>query len=124
MAKLNNEDSIHFPDSLRKETLILKRTVYGGGGIMPDYFVPLDTSFNSPYLTKIVAKGVVNEFASKYFEKHQDEMTKAYPYFELYNANFVMHEAGFQELIALATAEKFLLVKQNLINRSSSLKHN
>lgn len=105
-GELNNEDSIHFPDSLRKETLILKRTVYGGGGIMPDYFVPLDTSFNSPYLTKIVAKGVVNEFASKYFEKHKDEMTKAYPNFEPYNANFVIPEAGLQELIALATAEK------------------
>jgi carboxyl-terminal processing protease len=37
-------DSIHFPDSLQYTTLVNKRTVYGGGGIMPDYFVPVDTT--------------------------------------------------------------------------------
>ena len=42
-------DSIHFPDSLKAKTLKLGRTVYGGGGIMPDYFVPIDTTMYTNY---------------------------------------------------------------------------
>lgn len=105
-GELMTEDSIHFPDSLRYKTLILNRTVYGGGGIMPDYFVPMDTSINSKYLIKIVAKGVVNEFASKYFEVHQDEFKQAYPSFDEFNTKFFMTDAGLKELTDLATAEE------------------
>ena len=43
-GELFEADSIHFPDSLKYTTLVNKRTVYGGGGIMPDYFVPIDTT--------------------------------------------------------------------------------
>jgi len=105
-GELINEDSIHFPDSLRRETRILKRTVYGGGGIMPDYFVPMDTSFNSPYLTKIVAKGVVNEFATKYYEAHKDELKKAYPKFADFNAKFVLSDGALKEMTDMAASEK------------------
>lgn len=121
-GELINEDSTHFPDSLRKETLVLKRTVYGGGGIMPDYFVPMDTSFNSPYLTKIVAKGVVNEFASKYFEKHKAEMQQAYPSFDIYNAKFVLSDAVLQEMIDIATNEKVTFVQADFDKSKRFLK--
>ncbi len=49
-GEMMHADSIHFPDSLKYQTLVNKRTVYGGGGIMPDYFVPADTSRYTPYL--------------------------------------------------------------------------
>jgi carboxyl-terminal processing protease len=121
-GELINEDSIHFPDSLRKETLVLKRTVYGGGGIMPDYFVPMDTSFSSPYLTKIVAKGVVNEFASKYFEKHKVAMQQAYPSFDSYNQKFILSDAVLQEMIALATVEKVVFIQADFDKSKRFLK--
>ncbi len=121
-GELVSEDSIHFPDSLRYETLILKRTVYGGGGVMPDYFVPLDTMHTSKYLTKIVAKGVVNEFASKYFEKHKEELKKKYTSFEIYNADYEMPESALKELIDLATAEKIILNQEEFDQSKAFIK--
>ena len=58
-GELMHADSIHFPDSLKYQTKKLARTVYGGGGIMPDFFVPIDTTQYTDYHRNIVAKGVV-----------------------------------------------------------------
>ena len=52
-----SEDSIHFPDSLKFKTHRLARTVYGGGGIMPDYFVPIDTTLYTKYHRQLRDKG-------------------------------------------------------------------
>ncbi|HNP20397.1 MAG TPA: S41 family peptidase [Fulvivirga sp.] len=66
-------DSIKFNDSLKYKTLS-GRTVYGGGGIMPDYFVPLDTTSNSPYLNKLFASNSVQEFVFNYVNNHKKEL--------------------------------------------------
>jgi len=68
-------DSIHFADSLKYETKN-GRTVYGGGGIMPDYFVPLDTTGYSDYYSNITQKALVYHFAFDYTDKHRAELTK------------------------------------------------
>ncbi|WP_347839196.1 S41 family peptidase [uncultured Draconibacterium sp.] len=67
-------DSIHFADSLRYETKG-GRVVYGGGGIMPDFFVPVDTSGNSNYFDQIFRKGLIYSFAYAYADAHRDELT-------------------------------------------------
>ncbi len=77
-------DSIKLPDSLQVKTLQLGRTVYGGGGIMPDIFVPLDTSENSGMYKLINRKGIINDFAFEYLENHREELKSAYPNFEDY----------------------------------------
>ncbi|WP_346859149.1 S41 family peptidase [uncultured Draconibacterium sp.] len=69
------KDSIHFVDSLRYETKG-GRVVYGGGGIMPDFFVPADTTGNSEYFTSIFRKGLIYSFAYAYADSHRDELTK------------------------------------------------
>lgn len=112
-GELTSADSVHFPDSLRKETLVFHRTIYGGGGIMPDYFVPLDTTFSSKYLTKIIAKGVVNSFASKYFETHESQWKKDYPTFEKFKTGFNVSDAILTELTQMAEAEKIPLVQED-----------
>ncbi|MCX6320750.1 MAG: S41 family peptidase, partial [Bacteroidia bacterium] len=66
-------DSIHFSDSL-KFTTPGGRTVYGGGGIMPDKFVPVDTSGVSPYFLKV--RSLINRFALKYTEKNRELLKK------------------------------------------------
>ena len=66
-------DSIHFDDSL-KFTTPQGRTVYGGGGIMPDYFVPYDTSGITPFFLKINAAGLIYRFALSYSDTHRDEL--------------------------------------------------
>lgn len=67
-------DSIHFADSLRYETKG-GRIVYGGGGIMPDFFVPVDTTGNSDYYNQIFRKGLIYSFAYAYADSHRDELT-------------------------------------------------
>ncbi len=74
-------DSIKLPDSLKVKTLQLERTVYGGGGIMPDVFVPLDTSKNSSTYRKINRKGIINTFALDYVDQKRDELKMLYPDF-------------------------------------------
>ncbi len=67
-------DSIHFADSL-KFTTKGGRIVYGGGGIMPDFFVPVDTSGNSEYFNNIYRKGLVYTFAYAYADEHRKELS-------------------------------------------------
>ncbi len=68
-------DSIHFIDSLKYETKS-GRIVYGGGGIMPDFFVPIDTTGNSDYFTAIYRKGLIYTFAYSYADQHREELSK------------------------------------------------
>ena len=69
-GELLHQDSIHYADSLKYKT-VSGRTVYGGGGITPDIFVPIDTSYRSTYLNKVFYKGLVNDFAFSYADKHR-----------------------------------------------------
>ncbi len=80
-------DSIQFPDSLKYKT-DGGRTVYGGGGIMPDLFVPIDTAYNSKLYTNLVRKGALNRFTTDYGLKHRDEIKKQYGDFEHFNKDF------------------------------------
>ena len=82
-------DSIHFPDSLKYKT-DGGRTVYGGGGIMPDIFIPIDTSFNSKLYTNLVRKGALNRFTTDYGLKHRDDIKARYGDFEQFNKGFVV----------------------------------
>ncbi len=84
-------DSIHFPDSLKFKT-DGGRTVYGGGGIMPDLFIPVDTAYNSKLYTNLVRKGALNRFTTDYALKHRDEIKAQYGDFDNYNKNFVVGE--------------------------------
>ncbi|MGC4020603.1 MAG: S41 family peptidase [Cyclobacteriaceae bacterium] len=70
-----HSDSIHFNDSLKYHTLN-GRTVYGGGGIMPDYFVPLDTIHSSKYFNELFATNVIREFAFNYVEENKVQLEK------------------------------------------------
>jgi carboxyl-terminal processing protease len=67
-------DSIHFNDSLRYTTPG-GRTVYGGGGIMPDYFVPYDTAGITPFFIKINSAGLIYRYALSYSDQHREELS-------------------------------------------------
>lgn len=105
-GELTNADSIHFPDSLRFQTLKKGRTVYGGGGIMPDYFVPLDTTKNTSLYRQIVAKRILIDANLRYLAKHRNELKQKFPTFEDFRRNHKVSD----DLIAniLAEAKKVL----------------
>lgn len=105
-GELMNKDSIHFPDSLKYTTKILNRTVYGGGGIMPDVFVPIDTTEYSDFHRSLVAKGIVNRVSLQYLNNNREALKAAYPTFEKYNSNFEVNEEILNNLIKEAEKEK------------------
>ena len=77
-GELTSADSIHFPDSLKTFTKRLGRPVYGGGGIMPDYFVPLDTLKYTKYHRALAAKGCITQASLKYLDSNRAQLTKEY----------------------------------------------
>lgn len=87
-GELTNADSIHFPDSLRYQTLRKGRTVYGGGGIMPDCFVPLDTTRYAKCYREMSAKSIIINANLKYMDKNRKKLAKAYPTFEQFKAEY------------------------------------
>jgi carboxyl-terminal processing protease len=83
-----HSDSIHFPDSLKYFTLRNTRIVYGGGGIMPDYFVSIDTGYYSPYYRKVISKGLINRYVLEYLDANRSKLEAAFPEFESYRDGF------------------------------------
>ncbi len=98
-------DSIHFPDSLKYKT-DNGRVVYGGGGIMPDIFMPIDTSFNSKLYTNLVRKGVFNKYTVDYAMANRENLKKQYPEFSHFNKDFQITDAMMEEVKAVAEKEK------------------
>ena len=99
-------DSIHFNDSLRYTTLRHQRTIYGGGGVMPDIFVPVDTSEYSTYYRDMVAKGIVNQFAIDYVDKHRKQLKSDYPTLEDFDARFALTDGDIKRFIEAGEKDK------------------
>ncbi|MBR1414256.1 MAG: S41 family peptidase [Prevotella sp.] len=87
-GELMSADSIHFADSLKYETLKDHRTVYGGGGIMPDYFVPLDTTRYTRFHRELAAKSIIIQQNLHYVDTHRKALKKAYASFDRFKEKF------------------------------------
>lgn len=99
-GELYCRDSIQFADSLKFETLRKKRIVYGGGGIMPDHFVPLDTTQYTNYHRQLSAKSAIINATLKYVDQNRKKLKKEYKSFEDFNQRFDVSEAMLQDLYA------------------------
>lgn len=97
-GEMLSADSIHFPDSLKYKTLKLGRTVYGGGGIMPDYFVPVDTTMYTDYYLALRDKGAIVQMNLKLVDAYREEWLKEYKDFRHFNKNFEVTSAMLEEL--------------------------
>ncbi|MDD6209012.1 MAG: S41 family peptidase [Bacteroidales bacterium] len=105
-GELMSADSISFADSLKFYTLVNKREVYGGGGIMPDLFVPIDTTKYTDYHRDLVAKGALMHATMNYIDKNRELLKKEYSSFEKFQQNFKIEQSLFDDLFALAREEK------------------
>ncbi|NDV94151.1 S41 family peptidase [Dysgonomonas sp. 521] len=105
-GEMMHADSIHFPDSLKYTTLLNHRTVYGGGGIMPDYFVPADTTFASEYYKKVWNKDVTLRIAYNEVDNHREDILKEYPTSDDFYKKFAVSDQIMDKLIAAAKDEK------------------
>lgn len=98
-GEMMHADSIHFPDSLKYRTLKEKRVVYGGGGIMPDFFVPLDTAKNNAYMRNLLAKNILMNFVLDYIDTQREMLKGRYPDFESFRKEFVFDDALLAQLV-------------------------
>ncbi|MFP4469850.1 MAG: S41 family peptidase [Bacteroidales bacterium] len=96
-------DSIHFDDSL-KYTTPGGKIVYGGGGIMPDIFIPIETGENLAYYNRLINKGVIYDFAFDYADTHRKELEK-YADYRAFVKDFTISGRMFDELIAYAAGQ-------------------
>ncbi len=87
-GELWSADSIKLDESLKYETLRNHRPVYGGGGIMPDVFVPVDTTYFSAYYRDLNAKGVLNQYCLNYVDANRAQLLKEYPNEDAFAARF------------------------------------
>ena len=99
-GELTNADSIHFADSLKFQTLKEHRTVYGGGGITPDVFVPLDTTRYTRFHRELAAKGIVIQQNLRYVDQHRKELHKAYTDFDAYKRDFDVPQELIDKILA------------------------
>ena len=105
-GEMIHKDSIKFPDSLKYQTNITKRTVYGGGGIMPDIFVPLDTSGYSDYFKSLIRGGHFNTFPLTYVQKNKKSLLKQYPSITEFKEKFICDETFMKEFFAFVEKEQ------------------
>jgi carboxyl-terminal processing protease len=104
-GEFSHADSIKLPDSLKFETKITKRTVYGGGGIMPDIFVPIDTSANSDYFGDLVQGGHITSFSLEYVDKNRETIFSKYATFDDFRKNFTLDQKFMDEFFAYVAKE-------------------
>lgn len=104
-GEFQHADSIHLADSLKRQTLITKRTVYNGGGIMPDVFVPLDTLEVTEYYKDLIQGGHVNGFVLTYINNNREKLHSMYPTFETFKTKFVCDKPFMDEFFAYVKKE-------------------
>ena len=114
-----SQDSIKQDQSQIFETS-LGRPVYGGGGIMPDVFIPVDTARYTDYHRKLVASGLVNRVSMNYLDRNRNQMMAKYPKFQQYKQGFVVGEDIMEELLKMAGDEK-IEFEEEQYNRSKPL---
>ena len=105
-GELTNPDSIHFDSSQKFYTLRNHRVVYGGGGIMPDYFVPLDTTKYTKYHRLLAAKNIIMNAYLKYVDANRTTLKGLYKSFDTFNKNYVVPQSLLETIIAEGKKEK------------------
>jgi carboxyl-terminal processing protease len=98
-GEIFSADSIHLPDTLKYKTLLLNRTVYGGGGIMPDVFVAQDTSFLSDYYRALARKDIFRSFVLEYADRNRARINSEYKTFDDFKNGFKFTNDELQSFI-------------------------
>jgi carboxyl-terminal processing protease len=107
---------------LKYETLETKRTVYAGGGIMPDIFVPLDTTDLTDYYRSISRNGHINNFTFQFVNSNRERLMKEYPTFDSFKTNFTVTESFSQDFLAyIAQQDSALIFNQEEFHTSKKL---
>lgn len=97
-GELMNKDSIHIPTRWKHTTLVNGRTVYGGGGIVPDLFVGLDTAEYPSLYRELIVKGIINNVSLDYFNLNRNQLISRFENFEQFNQSFYVDQSTIEHL--------------------------
>jgi carboxyl-terminal processing protease len=97
-GELIHPDSLDLPDSLKAYTLTNRRVVYGGGGITPDVFVPIDTTYYSDYYRDMIRTSTLTNFMTGYTDRNRKALFRKYKNFEQFNREFSFDNATLDAL--------------------------
>ncbi|MBR6853129.1 MAG: S41 family peptidase [Prevotella sp.] len=120
-GELTNADSIHFADSLKFETLKERRAVYGGGGIMPDEYIPLDTTVYTRFHRELTAKSIVLQHNLRYVDNHRKQLKKTWTSFDAFKQNFQVPQSLVDAI--LKDGEKQNIKPKNQAELEKTLPH-
>ena len=104
-GELYSADSIHFADSLKYKTLRKQRVVYGGGGIMPDYFVPLDTTQYTRFHRQLAARSYIINANLKYIDVNRKQLRNRFATFADFNARYEVPESFVNDVLEAAAKD-------------------
>jgi len=121
-GELTNADSILFPEGEKYKTMTLGRTIYGGGGIMPDYFVPIDTTSYSLYYRNMIGKGIFNQYMMQYVDQNREMLKLEFETFISFKKNFEVSDEILKELIEYAEDEGLAFEKEDWEISESQIK--
>lgn len=108
-GELMHADSVHYDSTLKVKTLRLGREFYGGGGISPDVFVPLDTTEFTKYYRDLVAKGVINNFTIDFVDKNRKSLKKQFKNDDAFIQGFNITDEMWADLATMGSAEQIEL---------------
>jgi len=114
-------DSIHRTDTTSYRTLRTGRRVYGGGGILPDVFVPLDTTEWSEYVSKLDRVGELNQWSLRYVDANRGRLVKQYPNQERFVSGFTLQKADIDTIVAQGASQKVPVPEAGLTVRDTAM---
>ena len=120
-GELYSADSIHFADSLKYQTLRQHRTVYGGGGIMPDYFVPLDTLQFTRFHRMLNAKSIIINANLRYVDNNRKTLKNRYKTFDDFNTRFTVPQSQIDAILKEGEAQQIKPKDQAELKRTLPL---
>jgi carboxyl-terminal processing protease len=113
--KLDKKNVFHTPKG---------KIVYGGGGIMPDIFVPLDTAGFTPYFTALNGKGLINDFALNYVDKNRASLKARYPNARMFADGFMVDDAMLNDLVAYGVSKGVPANAGQMLRSASLIREN
>ncbi len=104
-GEMFSEDSIHFDESQKYKTLVNGRDVFGGGGIMPDIFIPMDTSWHYQYINQLRRKSIIINYVLDFVDSNREQLKSDYPDFEDFDKNFKVTSEMIDNVVAIGEKE-------------------
>ena len=121
-GEMFSADSIHFDESQKYKTLVNSRNVFGGGGVMPDIFIPMDTSVHYKYINQLRRKTIIYNFVLDYVDKNRGNIKGKYPEFKQYEKNFKVTSEMINEIVARGEEEEIEKDEESLAFAEQSMR--